>query len=516
MQRTSAKPAQLHSSILYLGLLICVKAGLFAYLAGAGFISASADEFSRGIRAAEWAARPRVDLSTDLESLWLPLEKYVNGLALLAWPDAFWAWVPRLTVFIASCLALIGTYVFVRALFDDEATSAVAGAFLVFHPWFTWLSSTPMLEMYYLAPLLWGLAFLVLWLRRGQSRYWVWAGGCFVISTGFHVQSWTFINLVNLLTLGVLVHFATRKHWADFARLVGFYFLGNAFILFATLAQFRETGEWFGFLNHHTAYSRWFYGGYNVAIIEKLLFYPKLIFDSISLVSWLLVLGGIAAVLVGKSRPWRLFPVGLAVLALVTNAVMNTLSSPPTAAPGRYSVFYVFTLSPYIAQSLVSLWNARTRRLSGFASVLGRTSAAALLVACMAWGLVRIPDYPKGMPQEALQVGYALNKRLGTSTADAGSAYMVELKYWDFLGIELTAGHYGSGMYDRVYNIYNRDTLSIFLADPESIRSQLLTQGIRYAAIHSPNLKLKIQDLEFMQPIEAVGQWMIYRVIREP
>ena len=61
-------------SFIYLGALVFLKIILQAVLYRRGFISVSADEFSRGITAARWALHPRLNILADLQEVWLPLE----------------------------------------------------------------------------------------------------------------------------------------------------------------------------------------------------------------------------------------------------------------------------------------------------------------------------------------------------------------------------------------------------------------------------------------------------------
>ena len=105
-------------SIIYLVSLTFVRAGIQIALYRQGFISVAADEFARGIRAAKWAENPHINILTDVQGIWLPLEKYLNGLLLLVWPDVILA--PRVTVFAASCLLLVTMYLLTYYLFNSS------------------------------------------------------------------------------------------------------------------------------------------------------------------------------------------------------------------------------------------------------------------------------------------------------------------------------------------------------------------------------------------------------------
>jgi len=256
-------------SITYLGTLILLKLLIQVSLYRRGFMSVSADEFARGIRAARWSLAPRLDLIADVQDVWLPFEKYLNGGLLRIWPDVILA--PRATVFVASCLLLVCLFILVRILFNSFIVPALSTAFVTFQPWYAWLSGTPMLEMYYLAFFFGGLIFLVRWLREKRQGYWLLSGLCFLLASGFHVQSWTFINLVNLLTCGFLIRFWAQRQYQYAWQLLGHYVVSNVFILVYVAAEFLMRGELFGFLAGHTNYSLWYYSGYDVPVLIKFL-----------------------------------------------------------------------------------------------------------------------------------------------------------------------------------------------------------------------------------------------------
>jgi hypothetical protein len=128
-------------------ILIALKIILQVYLYHVGFISVSADENSRGIRAAAWlAGEDPLPLYTGI---WLPFELYLNSAALSLWDEVVWA--PRLTAFLSSCLLLIFYFLLVRGLFSSTSIAFIASLMLVFYPWYAWLSGAPMLDIYYVA-----------------------------------------------------------------------------------------------------------------------------------------------------------------------------------------------------------------------------------------------------------------------------------------------------------------------------------------------------------------------------
>ena len=220
--------------IVFLCVLIVAKVFIQLALYENGFLSVSADEFARGIRAAEWAQNPSIDILSDIKATWLPFEKYLNGSVLLIWPDVIWA--PRLTAFLASCFVVIILFLLIDLLFKNSLVAALSVSFVIFQPWFAWLSGTPMLEMYYLLFFFLGVYFFVYGIKNEKMVYWVLAGSSFLVATGFHVQSWVYINLFNLLTIGYFFKNLKQKKFTKVLTLIGFYVLGNALIMSGILS----------------------------------------------------------------------------------------------------------------------------------------------------------------------------------------------------------------------------------------------------------------------------------------
>lgn len=176
-------------------ILLSIKVILLLYFYHLGFVAVSADEYSRGITAARWALDG--DLPTVLYTgTWLPFELYLNGLSLMIWDNVIWT--PRITAFLFSCFLLVYFLKLVQYLYKLYSVTLIAGLLLTFNPWFIWLSGTPMLDIYYLAPFVGGLFYFLKWTDTNSDRCLVISILLFAFSTGFHVQSWILVNAVNL------------------------------------------------------------------------------------------------------------------------------------------------------------------------------------------------------------------------------------------------------------------------------------------------------------------------------
>jgi hypothetical protein len=496
-------------SIIFLISLIVFRAGIQFSLYRQGFISVAADEFSRGIRAAMWAADPQFDILFDVQGTWLPFEKYLNGLILLVWPDVIL--VPRVSVFIASCLLLIAFYLLAYYLFDNFVIAAMSSLFVMLMPWYVWLSGTPMLEMYYLAFFFAGLLFLIVWLKEARKGFWIGAGLCFLVASGFHVQSWTLINIVNLLTLPFLFRFIRRKEFSELVRLVAYYFISNGLIISFTAIEYASTGEAFAFLENHTSYSKWFYGGYDLPISEKLLYYPRIIYRQANIIIWFYLALAVGFLVLEKDRYLKLFPLLLSAASLLLNSTMNVYSGPPSAAPDRYSLFHVMVLALYLSYGTYQMFRWGRNRSQQFVRYSVAFVSVLSFLFALYWGANQIRDYPVGMTRDPVEIGTHLNTLLN----DIPGTYMVELHYWDFLAVNLTSLHFDEIVFDREQDLRNRNTESVFLQRPEDICEVIISSDIRYVALTTEELKQKATQINILIPRQNAGAWTIFEVVPE-
>jgi hypothetical protein len=493
--------------ISFLGVLNIIRLGLQIYLYKIGLVSVSADEFSRGIRAMTWANNPHINLFEDIQDTWLPFEKYLNGLALIVWPDVIKT--PRATVFLASCIVIVFMFLIVYYLFKKFWLAVISTLLIAFQPWFTWLSGTPMLEMYCYALFFAGIYFLIVWLDISKKGFWALAGVCFLLASGFHYEGWVYVNIVMLLTLPSLIFFLKKKQIRQCLELIGLYFLSNAFILFFTVIGYLQSGVLFSFLAAHTNYSKWYYSGYNMPLWGKFFYYWQLIISNSTLLIWIPFV--IAFFFLWKNREfkriWLILCLGL--ISLLANSIANIFSVPATAAPGRYSLFYIIIILLFIAYGIYYLYDFIKRVKNNWLSYFGRILTILLCILILGWAFGRIPEFRNGMPKDTIAVGDYLNQKLANDGSK--SKFMVQLVYWDYLGVELSAGHFNSIVFDRIKDIYDRNTVSIFNDNPQNIIADLSNENVRYIALKDMNLKQKAQTISLLEPLENIGNWTIYQ-----
>ncbi len=484
-----------------------------------GFVSLSADEFARGLRALAWSQHLRPNVLADLAGPWPPFEKYLNGLAIWLLRDPYIA--PRVTVFIASCLLLLALYFLIRQLLANRLIAVLAVLFFAAQPWFIWLSATPMLEIYYLACFLGGLYFLLAWQQSGSGWGWLYAGFLFFLASGFHIQSWAQINLVNLFTLYFLARWLRRRQFALAGRLALFWLLANGFILFWGAAEYLTTGHLFAILASHTDYSRWFYGGYDVPMREKLLYYPQLVWRVVPLWAWLAAGTGIAFLMAQRRlRPLLLLALGLMTLAMAS--IFNLTSGPPSAAPDRYALFYLLLLAPYVAYGVYQLsfsgWRWATNQGKGKLAVGWAIVIGGLFVVALGHSIFSARHFPVGMPLDTVETGRYLRQTLADPALSnpplrPQERIMLEVRYWDFLALELMIEDTGRLLYDREHDYLHRDNPSRLWEADEAVRAWLLAEQVGLIALHDPQLKERAAALPFLRLQVEVGNWSIYRLL---
>jgi len=492
-------------------MLLSIKIVLQLYLYHLGFVSVSADEYSRGILAARWALLR--DLPTALYTgTWLPFELYLNGLSLMIWDNLIWT--PRITVIIFSCFLLVYFLKLVQYLYDLYPVTLIAGLFLIFNPWFIWLSGTPMLDIYYLAPFTGGLFYFLKWTNTNSNQYLVISTLLFAFSTGFHFQSWILVNAVNLAACYFIWVMYKQKKYKHIFMLIGFFIGNNLFTFIYLAAEIITTGEFLHFVSSHTVGTKLYYDGYEVGLLRKLYYYPRLVATWGNLVWIFLPIGLYWLGAVSKKIP-KLFPFAIGVISLVVFSIFNLFSVPASAAPGRYSLPFILLFIPYSALGVHALF----KESGYFTNIrLRRVLAVALVTFILVANFALASNFVSTTDKTAIKVGYYLNSLLKSDNADSKSTAMLELTYWDFLKIKLTARKYDRVRLDREFvretaeNISNR-VPSIFLTmGDEEIFQHLRRENTKFVVVKDKRIKHRLNNLDFIRKFKELDNWDFYRV----
>ena len=493
---------------LYLVILQIARASLQVFLFRQGFVSVSADEFTRAIRALNWSNQLTFDFLRDFTDVWLPFEKYLNGIALKLYPEVIIT--PRITVFLFSCLATVGLFILFKLSFDSYLIAILGTSIISFQPWFVWLSGTPMLEMYYFPFLFFGIAFIIHWLKNEKRWYAYLAGLCFLVGSGFHIQSWIFINLINLLVFTFLltkIRNTTKKHLLPY---FGLFLISNLLIGLIWLIGIIQTGELLAPFRSHVGYSRWYYAYDQVPLLEKFLYYPKLVWGVLPVSLWALIFIGVIITFKYK-RLWNYIPFIIGVSALLMNSIANIFSAPASAAPDRFSLFYTTLFLPYGVAGIFGLPQI-TRRLNfgKYIQLTGTLLLISFLFIGIRYNTHKIFQFPVGMPEDTIRTGYFLNRMLGTYPKSG--KILIELRYWDFQAIRALTGREDLIIFDRNLDIYNRNLPSILTEPSLSICDFLFDQDVKWLALQDETLKTIAAQQHCLSLRKDIGRWKVFEV----
>ncbi len=488
-------------------ILLCIKLALAIYLYGLGFLSLSADEYSRGITAARWALDGEIPLGIYMYA-WLPFESYVNGLALMIWDDVIWT--PRITVFIFSCVLLVYFLKLVHYLFKSLVVTLIAGLLLIFNPWFVWLSGTPMLDIYYLAPFAAGLYYVTKWIEERRSVFLIAGGILFFLSTGFHSQGWILVNAANLFVAGFAVGFLRKKNWRAVFEIAGFLLLGNLFIVFYLPVEHSATGEWLYMFRDHAVRTLPYYADYNVTLWEKLEYYPRLVYRSASWIVWLFFPVGIYASLRGQRKVAALFPLAAGLIALAVYSVYNVYSVPASAAPGRYALPFFMLFVPYSALGIYTLFFRNVREPIAW---LLRGAAAVLVVFLLWASFLKLPEYETKGAREAVNVGLFVRDAMENEPPDKDGTVIIERAYWDFLYVMLAVRRFDLVRYDRPLTDEYAGTPSDFLSmSDEEILARLKKENARFIIVRDGAIKERLSGFDFIRKVRDSNEWVAYEI----
>ena len=497
-----------HISNLTLAIiaLILVKLVLQLYLYSIGFLSVSADEYSRGITAARWALDGTIPTAIYMSN-WLPFETYLNGLALMVWDNVIWT--PRITVLIFSCFLLVYFVKIVQYLFGRLTVTILAGLLLVFNPWFIWLSGTPMLDIYYMAPCVAGLYYILKWISGRRGLHLVIAGLLFFFSTGFHSQSWIFVNVVNLCLCFFAWRMLRQKDYGALVKLVGFFILSNMFILIYIPSEYLATGQWFAMFRGHAEFTKGFYNGYHIGTLQKLAYYPKLI-ASTGNVLWIFLPIGLYWLGGQKRKEITLFPFAVGLGTLIFYSAFNVLSVPAAAAPGRYSLPFSILFFPYSALGIVVLF----KHSGYFTDVRIRRAVAAVLVLCiLGLNFMKARDFEVKSAKAAVSVGRYLKESMEKDGSDPKKTVMVELSYWDYLYVELAARHFDRVRYDRKEsNEFTGIPSDLISMGDDDILRYMKSGDTKLIAVKDEAIKKRLDGVAFMHKIIDLDGWVVYDI----
>jgi len=153
-----------------------------------------ADAVSRTLLSMQWMEHPRWIITT----IWGPFHYYLNGLVLMLWNDPKHALI--ILHILLSALTLIPFFFFTRREFSEfgaiVATSFLALCPILFRTSFMTLSETP-----YLLFLALCMNFISKGTNEKKNIYFLLAGLCITLSSGFRYEAWLLLAVFTLLII---------------------------------------------------------------------------------------------------------------------------------------------------------------------------------------------------------------------------------------------------------------------------------------------------------------------------
>jgi len=463
-----------------------------------GYVSLTADEYTRTLRAAEWARSPRF----SFHGHWLPLHDYLLGAALHFHWDLFWT--PRAIVLGWRLLSLVSLYSVTRRLFD-ERTALITIALVACNPWHVWLGATPLTEMPYIALIHAFAAFFIAY-YKGETTVALWlAATSLGLANGFRYESWFFSAALSTVMAIKWVCGRTRPMGlpSSIGREVVALAIVWSFPVLWLLGNWLETGDALYSFHATAAYHwRWHANSRHLGYAEMLIAIGPVTFP----------LAFIGAFFAFSRREWAAIWPYLPIVAIaLLELVIVTFPVPGggraiQGTPQRYFAIFASLFAPYAGYLLVEL-----PRLGGnhrWRSVM------ALVSGLVTVGILTL-DVPRAMrprggavPQDAINVGLELRRLWMHASSRSSQQTLLEIKYWDFLGVQVGSGDPSKIILDRRFD-YDPESRSILLRQPiDGVICDLLSHDIRYVVTMS-DATASVLDRS-LTAVRTVGQYRIY------
>lgn len=359
--------------LLYAGILsviIAVQAMVFFR----GYVSASADEFSRVLLAASWADSPYFIKTYVLDSTnaWQPWHFYMLGIAIKLFPGDLFS-ISRLVTILISFLSLGMLYLLTRQLFNQwVGLVAILIAGLI--PTHIHLSLTPMVDIIFITFITGFLYYFIVWQDNRDDRYLMGSAVFLACASGLRYDGWFAVATFSVV---MLIYWLGKIKSDRTIRLTYAVSAGIACIplLFWLWGNYRYLGDPIYFLSRHhgsgavindigplTLLSRHF------AMVEVLLIHWALI-------AFLGILGLVMSYRHLGNKLWLYL-----VLGLLPFAVLIYRGGIGRAYRPHYPFPYLFLLMPFCAFYLWSIISISPRNGVNVPKAIGVKVASLIMV----------------------------------------------------------------------------------------------------------------------------------------
>jgi hypothetical protein len=186
----SVKNLIVRSEAIAFGLVIILTLVVRTVLLASGFVSVSADEYSRILLAASWARSPYFieRYIVDANNVWQPWHVYLLGLALKA-HNGDLLLTSRIVTTTFSLILLGMLYLLIRKLFN-RWVALISVLIVELLPAYVYLSLTPMVEIIFVTFVVGFLYFFFIWLDGRADKYLLLAALVLGLASGFRYDGW--------------------------------------------------------------------------------------------------------------------------------------------------------------------------------------------------------------------------------------------------------------------------------------------------------------------------------------
>jgi hypothetical protein len=474
-------------------LLLCrgfIQFGLYR----AGYISLTADEFSRTVLAARWMEHP----SWIWVGAWLPLHIYMLGTALFLGGDLLWA--PRLLTLFSGAASILLMYRLASSLFDSPKVGLLSAFILSLNPAHVWLAGTPLSEAPNAMFLLAAIWMFSLYLKNTRQAFLFTAACCLALANGLRFESWLISILFSLVVLGECVLERLRR-CAPARRLIQLISAAAIPWIFPAgwlIGNYIETRNPFYSLQAIKAYKFQWYA-HNTA-------YGTYIETFLRIDPYLTVLGmlGIVVCLLRykKSKPVRWYAAA-ATIPLAVNILLQGGQVEPPGNYIRYLALFTFLLVPAFGYLVA----ASAQGISPKAYKIGLVLFLGLVGFTQIRTTFRFSNDPSA---DGLAVGLAIRELRAQNPAIADRPVIIELAYWQYLAIVVGANDMEGVLYDRVKGTVAAQNQSLLLTDASLFQSCLGAYHASYVIVKDPPLREAVESKLKLQPAMEVNGYTFY------
>lgn len=459
-----------------------------------GYVALTADDFGRVVAAAIWALDPHLMNS----GAWLPAPTYLWGLLLGVWWNLDWA--PRLLSVLLGLLSIVLTYGLTGRLFQNRTTALVASALLALNPAHVWLSSTALTEIPYFVCILGVTLGVLYFLETSNYRALLAASLLLLAANGSRFEGWMF-SIVYSLFLTTYWLYQAYKAGGMRLRLLPILALAAlpwAFPIYWTVSDYLVYHTWLSFMDVVTSWKSTYYGTQH----SFRYYWDTFIrLDRLGIVFLLAALPAlIVATLAQKPRRWTWIWYETALIGpFLIYCILHRGQIEPPGNFIRYLAPFMFMMYPALAAVAVK-WMGKIQ-----AKAVRTGLAAGFLIVFLFIQLQGVFVFNNEPSVGGYWVGKQIQELRRAHPELSDRPVLVELGYWDYVGVHVGANDLMQIHYDRILDIYKRPGTLIDPQQPEQIRSCLLEGGYSYMVVKDKALRDSAESLGLQAEAEVSG-----------